>query len=141
MFFFTFYIFSFLLSYTDCKRFIVPNVIIGTMFIMLLFFGIIEQKIYISSFITAFLVLLFFMALFLIKPNAVVGGGDIKYLIVAALYLKYTVFPVFLIVTGILQTLALLYKQKLKKRRFVAMVPIMFLSIVVVDILAFSGMI
>ncbi len=138
---FTFYIFSLLLSYTDCKKFIVPNIIIGTMFLMVLFFGIIEQKIYLSNLIVALLILLLFMVLFLFNRNIMIGGGDIKYLLVAAFYLKFTVFPVFMIISGLLQTLAILYTQNVRKRRFVPMVPIMFVSIVITDILVFFGLV
>lgn len=141
MLFFTFYIFSLLLSYTDCKRFIVPNIIIGTMFLMVLFFGIIEQKIYLSNLIVALLVLLLFMGLFLYNRNITVGGGDIKYLLVTAFYLKFTLFPVFLIITGLLQTAAILYTQNVRKRRFVPMLPIMFSSVIITDILIVLGII
>jgi Flp pilus assembly protein protease CpaA len=108
---------------------------------MVLFFGIIEQKIYLSNLIVALLVLLLFMGLFLYNRNITVGGGDIKYLLVTAFYLKFTLFPVFLIITGLLQTAAILYTQNVRKRRFVPMLPIMFSSVIITDILIVLGII
>jgi len=134
-----FYIFSVLLSYTDCTRFRVPNVLLGTMSLMLLYFGLIEDKIYLSSFIVSFLVLLFFIAVLLLFPKMILGGGDIKYMMVVGLFLPYLVFPLFLLVTGVLQTLALIYKQFYKKRRVVAMVPVMFASVVLTQLIVYLG--
>ncbi len=139
MFFATFYIFSILLSYTDCTKFIVPNKILLTMSTLLLFFGLMEDKIYISSFFIPLLVLLFFIVLLLLKPTMILGGGDIKYMMVVALYLPYMIFPLFLIVTGVLQSSVLLYTQNIKKRRIVAMVPLMFISVVLTQIIVYSG--
>ncbi|MEA3353624.1 MAG: A24 family peptidase [Campylobacterota bacterium] len=139
MFGVVFYIFSLLLSYTDYKSFIVPNVILGTMGFMLLFFGLIEDKIYMSSFAVPLLILLFFIAILLLKPNMILGGGDIKYMMVVGLFLPYTLFPLFLIVTGILQSLTLLYMQNIKKRRVAAMVPVMFVSVVITQFIAAMG--
>jgi len=131
LFYFTFYIFSLLLSYTDCTKFIVPNIIVGTMALMMFYFGWIEDKIYISSFIVPSLILLFFIIILLIMPKTILGGGDIKYMMVVGLFLPYLVFPLFLLVSGVLQTLALLYAKKVKKRRVVAMVPLMFISVLI----------
>ena len=139
MFSFSFYIFSVLLSYTDCTRFRVPNVLLGTMSLMLLYFGMIEDKIYLSSFIVPFLVLLFFIAVLLLFPKMILGGGDIKYMMVVGLFLPYLVFPLFLLVTGVLQTLALVYKQFYQKRRIVAMVPVMFASVVLTQLIVYLG--
>ena len=139
MFSIVFYIFSVLLSYTDCTRFRVPNVLLGTMSLMLLYFGLIEDKIYLSSFIVSFLVLLFFIAVLLLFPKMILGGGDIKYMMVVGLFLPYLVFPLFLLVTGVLQTLALIYKQFYKKRRVVAMVPVMFASVVLTQLIVYLG--
>ncbi|MEA3384045.1 MAG: prepilin peptidase [Campylobacterota bacterium] len=139
LFSFTFYIFSLLLSYTDCVEFRVPNVILGTMGLMLLYFGIIEDKVYISSFVVPILILCFFIVLLLLKPKMILGGGDIKYMMVVGFFLPYLVFPLFLIVTGVLQTFALLYKQNVKKRRIVAMVPIMFIAVIITHFVVFFG--
>jgi leader peptidase (prepilin peptidase) / N-methyltransferase len=126
----SFYIFSLFLSYTDFTRFIVPNVLIGTMSLMLLIFGLFEKKISISSFVLVGVVLLFFIAIMLVNRQLILGGGDIKYMMVVALYLGFSSFALFLIITGILQTLALLYVQNIKKRKIAPMVPMMFLSVV-----------
>ncbi len=140
MFTFTFYIFSLLLSYTDFKRFIVPNTILWSMLVMLLFIGLIEDKIYISSFIVPVIVLCFFIILLLLNPKMILGGGDIKYMMIVGLYLHWTIFPTFLIVSGLLQTLTLVYIQNIKKRKIAAMVPIMFISVVIAEILNILGL-
>ena len=139
MFSITFYIFSLLLSYTDCKSFLVPNIVLFTMFLMMFFFGIIEDKIYISSFLVPLLILGFFVVLLLLNPKMILGGGDIKYMMVIGFYLPWLVFPLFLIVTGILQSAALLYTQNIKKRRVVSMVPLMFLSVVLTQFIVYLG--
>lgn len=135
MFTIIFYIFSIFLSYTDFKKFLVPNNILITMSIMLLIFGLFESKLYISSIILSLLVLLFFIVIMLLNRQLILGGGDIKYMMVAALYLGVQPFALFLVITGIFQTLALLYMQKVRKRKIAPMVPMMFLSTIIVDIL------
>jgi len=139
MFFLTFYLFSLLLSYTDCKKFTVPNNILVVMFFLLLIFGVIEEKIAMSSFIVPLLVLLVFIAILLSFPKTILGGGDIKYMMIVAFFLPYSLFPFFLIITGILQTIALILQQKLRKRRIVAMVPLMFASVLITQILSYFG--
>ncbi len=134
MFTISFYIFSLFLSYTDFTRFIVPNVLLGTMSFMLLIFGFLEKKIYISSVILVLIVLLFFIVIMLLNKEMILGGGDIKYMMAVALYLGVSSFALFLIITGILQTLSLLYVQKVRKRRVAPMVPMMFLATVIVEI-------
>lgn len=133
MFTVSFYIFSSLLSYTDYKKFLVPNNILIAMSSMLILFGIFESKILISSIILSLLVLLFFIFLLLLKPTMILGGGDIKYMVIVAFYLGVKPFALFLIISGILQTITLLYVQNIKKRRIAPMVPIMFLSVIIVD--------
>lgn len=135
MFTISFYIFSIILSYTDYKKFLVPNNLLLSMSIMLIIFGFFESKIYISSIVLSFLVLIFFIILILLKPTMILGGGDIKYMIIIAFYLGIEPFALFLVITGILQTLTLLYIQNIKKRRIAPMVPIMFLSVIIVEIL------
>lgn len=116
-----------------------PNSIIGTMTLMLLYMGWIEDKIYISSFIVPVLILLFFIIILLLMPKIILGGGDIKYMMVVGLFLPYLLFPLFLIVSGSLQTVALLYTQKVQKRRVVAMVPLMFISVLITQWIVFMG--
>lgn len=130
-----FYIFSLFLSYSDCKSFTVPNALVFTMFLMMIIFGIFESKIIFSSIVLLLIVLIFFIVLLLIKPNMILGGGDIKYMMIVALYLGIFKFPFFLIITGILQTIFLIYKKRIRKRKIAPMVPIMFLSVILVEIL------
>lgn len=137
MFAIIFYIFSTVLSYTDYKKYLVPNNILLTMAIMLLIFGFFESKIYISSIVLSLVVLLFFIALMLINRQMILGGGDIKYMMLVALFLGLKPFAVFLIITGLLQTIVLLFMQKVKKRRVAAMVPVMFISVIIVNILSY----
>ncbi|MEA3228646.1 MAG: prepilin peptidase [Campylobacterota bacterium] len=139
MFFTLFYLFSIFLSYTDCTKFRVPNITLIRMTIMLLLIGLIEEKIDISSFILPTMILLFFILLLLLKPTMILGGGDIKYMMVVALFLPYIMFPLFLIITGTLQSLALLYTQNIKKRKIVAMVPIMFSSVILTQLITELG--
>ncbi len=87
------------------------------------------------------LVLLFFIALLLLNKNASVGGGDIKYYMVIALYLNPFLFAIFLIVTGLMQTLALIFRQFFQKRRVVAMGPVIFASVIITEFLNYLGVI
>lgn len=138
MFTISFYIFSIFLSYTDFKRFVVPNNIVIAMTIMMLIFGYLESKIYISSILLSLGVLLFFILIILLKRDMILGGGDIKYMMIIALYLDIQSFALFLVFTGTLQTLSLLYIQKIRKHKIAPMVPLMFLSVVIVDILVLT---
>lgn len=139
MFTISFYIFSLFLSYTDFTRFIVPNFLIGTLALFLLLFGMIENRLDVSAFVLPFIILLFFIAIMLINRQLILGGGDIKYMMLVGLYLGIPSFAVFLIVSGILQTLALLYVQKVRKRKIAPMVPLMFLAVIIVQILENFG--
>jgi len=139
MFAIIFYIFSAVLSWTDYKKFLVPNNILITMSLMLLIFGLIESKIYISSIVLSLGVLLFFILVMLINRQMILGGGDIKYMMVVALFLGIKPFALFLVITGIYQTLALLYMQKIRKRRVAAMVPVMFFAVITVELLIYLG--
>ncbi|MDD2291151.1 MAG: prepilin peptidase [Aliarcobacter sp.] len=127
--------FSLFLSFTDFKKFLVPNDLIITMGLMLLVFGFFESKIYISSIILSLLILSFFIVIMLINRQFIIGGGDIKYMMIVGLYLGLSSFALFLIVTGILQTITLLYVQNVNKRKIAPMVPVMFLSVIITEIL------
>jgi leader peptidase (prepilin peptidase) / N-methyltransferase len=131
----SFYIFSLFLSFTDFKKFLVPNDLIITMSLMLLVFGFLESKIYISSIVLSLLILSFFIVIMLINRQLIIGGGDIKYMMIVGLYLGLSSFALFLIVTGILQTITLLYIQNVNKRKIAPMVPVMFLSVIITEIL------
>jgi Flp pilus assembly protein protease CpaA len=105
----------------------------------LFFFGYFEEKLHLYSFAISFFVLLLFVLLMVLKPKMILGGGDIKYMMVVAIYLEPILFPMFLLITGIIQTLFLLYKQLYKKRRVAPMVPAMFLSVGIVELLHYFG--
>ena len=105
------------------------------MTLMLLVFGFSESKIYISSIVLSLIILIFFVIIMLINRQFIVGGGDIKYMMIVGLYLGLSPFALFLIVTGILQTITLLYVQNVNKRKIAPMVPVMFLSVILTEIL------
>lgn len=107
------------------------------MTLMLLVFGFFESKIYISSVVLSVIILFFFIAIMLINRQFIIGGGDIKYMMIVGLYLGVSSFALFLIVTGILQTFTLFYKQKIEKRKIAPMLPVMFLSVIIVEILVY----
>ena len=67
----------------------------------------------------------------------ILGGGDIKYMMLVALFIPPILFPLFLLLAGVVQTLFLLYFQQIKKRRVAPMVPAMFLAVILSEI-AFS---
>ncbi|MDD2894791.1 MAG: prepilin peptidase [Aliarcobacter sp.] len=126
--------FSLFLSFTDFKKFLVPNDLIITMSLMLLVFGFIESKIYISSIVLSLIILSFFIIVMLINKQFIIGGGDIKYMMIVGLYLGVSSFALFLIITGLLQTITLLYIQNVNKRKIAPMVPVMFLSVILTEI-------
>lgn len=123
------------MSFTDLKKFLVPNDLIITMSLMLLVFGFIESKIYISSIVLSLIILSFFILVMLINRQLIIGGGDIKYMMIVGLYLGVSSFALFLIITGLLQTITLLYIQNVNKRKIAPMVPVMFLSVILSEIL------
>lgn len=104
------------------------------MSLMLLVFGFIESKIYISSIVLSLIILSFFIIVMLINRQFIIGGGDIKYMMIVGLYLGVSSFALFLIITGLLQTITLLYIQKINKRKIAPMVPVMFLSVIFTEI-------
>jgi len=130
MFEIIFYVFSFFLAYIDYKKFIVPNKILFILLIMLIVFGLFEDKLNISSFLISFFVLVFFSISILINPSMILGGGDIKYMMIVAIFLQPVLFPFFLIITGVVQSLFLIYFQQIQKKQKVAMVPAMFIAVV-----------
>ncbi len=140
MFSISFYIFSLFLSYTDFKKFLVPNDLVLTMTLMLLIFGFLDSKIYISSIVLSLGVLIFFSVLMLINRNMILGGGDIKYMMLIALFLPLKSFALFLLITGVLQTLILLYMQRIRKRKIAPMVPMMFLAVILVELLVLADL-
>jgi Flp pilus assembly protein protease CpaA len=70
----------------------------------------------------------------------ILGGGDIKYMMLVAVYLEPVLFPMFLLITGLVQTAFLVYKQYFKKRRIAPMIPAMFVAVVFTEILYFTGL-
>ena len=137
LFHISFYVFSIFLSYFDCKKRISPNNIALLLLIFLLLFGFLEDMLNIYSFFLSFLVLVFFISLLLLKPKMILGGGDIKYMMLVALYINPFLFPHFLLSTGLIQTLFLLYFTKILKRRTAPMVPAMFLSVILIQLFNF----
>lgn len=131
----SFYIFSLFLSYLDCTRYKIPNIILGTLFIFLILFGYLENQLNFYSFIISLAILLFFVIILLLMPTMILGGGDIKYLMVIAIYLNPFLFPLFLLSTGIIQMFFLIYFQKIKRRRVAPMAPAMFFAVIIVEIL------
>jgi len=134
MFEVVFYMFSILLAYIDYKKFIVPNKILIIFFILLIIFGLIENRLDINSFFIAFTLLVFFIGLILINPHMILGGGDIKYIMIVAIFLQPILFPFFLIITGVMQSLFLLYGQTIQGKKKVAMLPAMLISVVLSEL-------
>ena len=128
MFAFTFYFFSFILAYFDCKRRLVPNIILVAQVTLLALFGYFDAHIAIYSLLIPLFILFFFVIILLIKPSMILGGGDIKYMMVAGFYLEPLLFPFFLLISGIVQMLFLIFFQKFKKRRTAPMVPAMLIA-------------
>lgn len=135
----SFYILSIVLSYTDCTRYKIPNITIVTILLFLLVFGFLENQINPYSLIVSCLILVFFVIILLVMPKIILGGGDIKYIMVIAIYLDPMQFPLFLVVTGLMQMCFLIYFQKIKKRRVAPMAPAIFLSVIIIDILYTFG--
>lgn len=61
----------------------------------------------------------------------VLGGGDIKYIMVIAIFLEPILFPFFLITTGLTQSMFLIYAQYVKKKKVAPMVPAMLLAVII----------
>ena len=136
LFYISFYLFSLLLSYLDCTRYRIPNITIITLTLFLISFGFLENQINLYSFILPLLILSFFVIMLLIMPKMILGGGDIKYMMVIGLYLEPLLFPLFLISTGITQMFFLIYYQNFKKRKTSPMAPAMFLAVVISEVLS-----
>ncbi len=131
----SFYIFSIFLSYADCTKFKIPNVILGTLFLFLLIFGYLENQLNLYSFIVSLSILLFFVIILLVAPKMILGGGDIKYMMVIAVYLPPLYFPLFLLLSGITQMIMLIFIQKFKRRKIAPMAPAMFIAVVITELL------
>lgn len=56
-------------------------------------------------------------------------------MILVGVFLGLEKFFLFLIISGVLQTLALFYKQQIKKRRVAPMVPMMFIAVIITELL------
>lgn len=72
-------------------------------------------------------------------PKIILGGGDIKYIMVIAIYLEPLLFPLFILSTGMIQMFFLIYFQKVKKRRVAPMAPAIFLAVIISEILFQTG--
>ncbi|MGP2657371.1 prepilin peptidase [Malaciobacter sp. WC5094] len=134
MFYIVFYVFSLFLSYLDLKKYIVPNIMLITMFIMLVVFGLLEDRIFINSIYLAFLMFVFFIVIFLLKKDLLLGGGDIKYMLLVTLLFEPIAFFLFVLITGIIQIIFLIYFQNIRKKTMTPMIPSMFMSVVLVQL-------
>ncbi len=139
IYYISFYIFSLLLSYTDCTKYKIPNITILTLIIFLIIFGLLENKLNLYSIAISFAILIFFVIILIAMPKAILGGGDIKYIMVVALFLEPMLFPLFLIISGICQAFFLLYFQKIKKRRVAPMAPAIFLAVIISQLINSMG--
>ena len=135
----SFYIFSLFLSYIDCTRYKIPNILLLTLLVFLVFFKYFENNLFLHSFVISFVILLFFVIILLVFPHIILGGGDIKYIMVVAIYLHPFLFPLFLIITGILQMSFLLYFKHIKKRRVAPMAPAIFSAVIITEFLYAYG--
>lgn len=140
MFTITFYIFSLFLSFTDYKYYLVPNIMTKSMLALMVIFGLLEGTLHINSIIVAFIVIVFFVVLILIDKKMTLGGGDIKYIALVALYLSPLEFAYFLILSGILQTLHLTYTKVVLKKNEGYMVPAIFLAAMLTDVAFKNGL-
>lgn len=141
MFTISFYVFSAFLSYTDYKYLRVPNPIIIVLFFFLIIYGNIENTLSVYSYLLSFLVIVFFSILILLNKKMALGGGDIKYMALIALFLNPLVFAYFLIITGLVQSLQLIFAKLFLNKQEIYMVPSMFLSVILAEILNFFGFI
>jgi Flp pilus assembly protein protease CpaA len=137
---FLFYFFSLILSYNDCTKYKVPNNIVIIFISSLLLLKIIAFKLTFSLFILPFIILILFILILLIFPKYILGGGDIKYFIIISFYLNDPlIFSYFLIISGILQSFWIFYRQKYKKRRVAPMIPILLFSVFLIDLFLLFG--
>lgn len=135
MFGLSFYVFSLFLSYSDYKRYLVPNNMLLALFVFMLSYGFLENQLNIYSTITPLFVLFALILLIVVFPKMKFGGGDIKYMVLVALFLEPLQFAYFLIITGVLQFFTMVYVQLLKKEVKTAMVPVMFMSVFITQLM------
>jgi len=136
----SFYIFSLFISFFDCKKRLIPNQLLITLTVLLIIFGYYENNLNLYSFAISLSILIFFVIIIIAIPRMILGGGDIKYFMVVAIYLPPLYFPLFLLFSGIAQFIFLFYFQKIKKRRTAPMGPAIFLAVVVTDIINYLGL-
>jgi Flp pilus assembly protein protease CpaA len=65
-----------------------------------------------------------------------VGGGDIKYLMIASIYLGILLLPYFILICGALSTVTLLFLQN-KKLQHIPMIPSLTLSVGITELLTY----
>ncbi len=140
MFAITFYVFSLFLSFTDYKYYLVPNTMTKAMLALMIIFGLLEGQLQFNSIIVALLVIIFFVVLILINKEMTLGGGDIKYIALVALFLSPLAFAYFLIISGVLQAIHLAYTKQVLKRNEAYMVPAIFAAVVITDMAFKNGM-
>ncbi len=129
----SFYIFSVVLSYFDIKERKGPNIIMSTLFLFVIVFGFLENKITQLSIVCFFIMFILFCLVLLLNRKAIIGGADIKYLLIITLYLKPIEFAYLLIISGVIQTIIIIYFKKIKKRRTSPMIPTIFFSVLLIQ--------
>lgn len=139
MFVITFYIFSLFLSFTDYKYYLVPNTMTKTMLALMVLFGLMEGELRVNSIIVSLIVIVFFVVLILIDKKMTLGGGDIKYIALVALFLSPLAFAYFLIVSGVLQAIHLTFTKNVLKKSEAYMVPAIFAAAVITDVAFKNG--
>ncbi len=77
----------------------------------------------------------FFCLVLLLNKNSIIGGADIKYFLIITLYLQPLVFAYLLIISGVIQSIVLIYFKKIKKRKTSPMIPTIFFSVLLSQIL------
>jgi len=98
---------------------------------MLIIFGLFENRLDINSFFISGALLIFFSGLILVNKKMILGGGDIKYIMIIAIFLEPILFPFFLIITGIVQSFFVVFEQFIRKKEKTAMVPGMLMSVII----------
>lgn len=78
--------------------------------------------------------LVFFVVIFLLKKDLLLGGGDIKYMLLVTLLFEPIAFFLFVLITGIIQIIFLIYFQNIRKKPMTPMIPSMFMSVVLVQL-------
>lgn len=131
----SFYIFSVVLSCFDIKERKGPNTIMGTLFLFIIVFGLLEEKLTYISVSMFFVMFIIFCLILIVNKHSIIGGADIKYFLIITLYLQPLAFAYLLIISGVIQSFLIVYFKKIKKRRTAPMIPTIFFSVLLIQIL------